>query len=134
MPDPDPTTPVSVIRERLDEIRTYADADSQFFRPKLTCAVHVPLLLCAVERVLALHSLTAYSRHLERCPEHRTWAGIGLDRYEIEACPDCVTVERHGLCDCCRDEHGDPAPAEECEIRLAITSALLGLKEGTEDE
>jgi hypothetical protein len=127
---PDPITRLEEIKERHRRWNGEQSDPSVSFTDWAamveSSANDVPPLLGALEAVLAIHSLTAYSSRLERCAKHRTWAGTGLDRYEIGMCPDCVTVERYGLCDRCKDEHGNPAPAEECEIRLAITAALAG--------
>jgi hypothetical protein len=82
----------------------------------------MPLLLGALKAVLKLHTLTGYVCRMERCPQHRSF-GWGWD--VCRACPNCVLIEREGCCDRCRDENGDPARAEECKERQAISGKLL---------
>jgi hypothetical protein len=76
----------------------------------------------ALKAVLKLHTLTGYVCRMERCPQHRSF-GWGWD--VCRACPNCVLIEREGCCDRCRDENGDPARAEECKERQAISGKLL---------
>ena len=80
----------------------------------------VPRLLAAVEAALEVHALTAFHRHTEPCDRHR-YRGIA-DR---SRCPDCKVIEWTG-CETCRDEYGNPAKAEDCKTRQAITRALPG--------
>jgi hypothetical protein len=71
----------------------------------------------ALEALLAAHAPTAFARYCEPCPEHRY--SIAARR----ACPDCVKVERNG-CETCRDEDGNPAKPEDCEVRKIIADSL----------
>lgn len=72
----------------------------------------------ALETLLAAHSPTAVVRYAEPCADHQ-YTAIGARR----DCPDCVKVERAG-CDRCRDEYGNPARPEDCEVRKIIADCL----------
>jgi hypothetical protein len=72
----------------------------------------------ALGNLLAEHAPTALVRRAEPCDAHR-YTGIGARR----DCPDCVMTERAG-CQRCRDEYGDPARPEDCEVRKIIGLCL----------
>lgn len=83
----------------------------------------VPLLLAAVEAALDVHALTALHRHTEPCPAH--YASI----FGRRECTDCKVIQWTG-CETCH-EFGNPAKAEDCTTRQAITRALLGEEAGS---
>jgi len=101
---------VGKIRDRVTHILAVASPS-----PALTRANEGAY--AALETLLAVHSLTALHRHTEACPQHH--ASIHGRR----ECPDCVVVEWTG-CDRCRDEYGNPARPEDCEVRKIIAGRL----------
>jgi hypothetical protein len=88
-------------------------------------AADVPLLLNAVEAVLARHQrqerpVRSYDLDL-RCPAHEWTKSAARSFSEVRECPDCTYRERfHCVNPDCR-EHEWPCPE-----RMAITRELLG--------
>lgn len=113
------------VKAALDEVRERNEhrIEAQRFT-EYTVANHVAegdvrRLLAALDKVAALHALTAVVRYTEACPRH--YASL-LGRAE---CGDCRKVERTG-CQACRDEFGNPARPEDCKERAAVLAALSG--------
>lgn len=102
---------VGKIRDRVSHILAVASPS-----PALTRANEGAY--AALETLLAAHSLTALVRYAEPCAAHQ-YTAIGARR----DCPECVKVERPG-CERCRDEYGNPARPEDCEVRKIIADCL----------
>jgi hypothetical protein len=111
-PEPDKLAEmVGKIRDRVSRILALASPS-----PDLTRANEGAY--AALETLLALHAPTAVVRYAEPCADHQ-YTGIGARR----DCPNCVKVERAG-CERCRDEYGNPATPEDCEVRKIIADCL----------
>lgn len=110
-------TPPDKLAERIGKIRDRVSHVVALASPSPALLRANEGAYAALETLLAVHAPTAYTRYTEPCAAH-LW-----DVLARRNCPDCVKVERNG-CDKCRDENGNPAKPEDCEVRKIIAACL----------
>jgi hypothetical protein len=84
----------------------------------------VPLLLAAVEALLAQHTPTARVARTGKCPAHEG------SMFAPSGCPECRKVTYLPGCAECRDQFGDPVPFADCRARKAVLAELARKETG----
>lgn len=136
MPDDRVATSLDRIRADIAERDASIRADwgnpatvADFNAAQDKLAARVPPLLAAIEAVLKPHQpgpVTIFGSLCKRHENHRHFSITATEAEDVQSCPECEAAVYTSCAGC------HPAPLDYCQVRSAISAALLGPQQGEE--